>query len=72
MGSCLKLIHEGHLGLKKCKLIVKEIVYWPELNDQLEKLVLNCELCSKYSQSKCRQKPTMSLGQEIPLHLGPC
>ena len=68
--AVLKLIHEGHLGLNKFKLCVKEIVYWPGLNDQLEKLVLNCELCLKYSQSKCKLKPTKSLGQEIPLH--PC
>ena len=39
--AILKLIHDGHLGLNKCKLHAKEIVYWPGLNDQLEKLVLN-------------------------------
>ena len=33
----LKLIHEGHLGLTKCKLRAKETVYWPGLNDQLDK-----------------------------------
>ena len=40
----LKLIHEGHLGLTNCKLRAKETVYWPGLNDQLEKLILiaNC------------------------------
>ena len=32
----LKLIHEGHLGLTKCKLRAKETVYWPSLNNQLE------------------------------------
>ena len=38
----LKLIHEGHLGLTKCKLRAKETVcLLPGLNDQLEKLVLN-------------------------------
>ena len=47
--AVLKLIHEGHLGLNKCKLHAKETVYWPGLNDQLEKLILNCELCLKYS-----------------------
>ena len=46
--SVLKLIHEGNLGLNKCKLHAKETVYWPELNDQLEKMVLNCEFCLKY------------------------
>ena len=66
--AVLQLIHEGHLGLGKCKLRVKDTVYWPGLNDQLEKLVLNYELYLKYSHSKCKQKPSTSLGQEIPVH----
>ena len=56
------------MGLTKCKLHVKETVYWPELNEQLEKLILNCQLCLKYSQSKCKQPLHMSLGQEISIH----
>ena len=66
--AILKLIHEGHLGLTKCKLHTKEMVYWPGLNDQLEKLILSCPLCLKYSQSKHKQPSHMSLGQEIPIH----
>ena len=46
----------------------KETIYWPGLKEQLEKLVLNCELCLKYSQSKCKQLPNMTLGQEILIH----
>ena len=60
--ATLQLIHEGHLDLGKCKLTVKDTVYWPGLNDQLEKLVLNSELCLKYSYSKHKQKPSTSLG----------
>ena len=37
--AILRLIHRGHLGLNKCKLHTKDTVYWPGLNDQLEKLV---------------------------------
>ena len=66
--TVLKLIHEHHLGLNKCMLRAKDTVYWPGLNDQLERLVLNYDLCLKYSYSKHKQKPSMSLGQEIPLH----
>ena len=44
----------------------RNTVYWPRLNSQLEKLVLNCQLCLIYSQSKCKLTPNMSLGQEIP------
>ena len=61
-------IHEGHLGLGKCKLRAKDTVFWPGLNDQLEKLILNCELCLRYSHSKCKQKLSLSLGQEIPVN----
>ena len=63
--TILRMLHEGYLGLNKCKLQAKETVYWPGLNDQLEKLVLNCELCLKYSNSKCKQEPSLFLGQEV-------
>ena len=60
--STFNLIHEDFLCLKKCELRAKDTVYWPGLNEQLEKLVLNCELCLNYSCSKCKQKPSQSLG----------
>ena len=66
--ATLNLMHEGHLGLNKRKLRAKDTVYGPDLNDQLEKLVLNCELCLKYSHSKCKQKPNTPLEQEILVH----
>ena len=34
--AILKFIHEGHLGLNRCKLHAKDTVHWPGLNDQLE------------------------------------
>ena len=42
-------------------------VYWPGINGQLKQLVLNCQLCLKYSRSKKKQDTSSSLGQEIPL-----
>ena len=66
--AILKFIHEGYLGLTKCKLHAKKTVYWPGPNEWLEKLILNCQLCLKYSQSKCKQPSHMSLGQKIPIH----
>ena len=64
----LRLLHEGHLGLNKCKLRAKETVYWPGLNDQLEDLVLNCELFLQYSTAKCKLEPSLSLGYKVPLY----
>ena len=62
----LKQIHEGHLGFNKCQMRVKETVYWPGLNDQLENLILNCQLCLKYSKSKYKSIPPTALGHEVP------
>ena len=64
----LAMIHKSHLGLGKCKLQSKDMVYWLGINDQLEKLVLNCELCLKYSNAKSKQAPNRSLGQEVPIY----
>ena len=65
----LPYIHtHTHLGLVKYNLRAKDTVYGPGLNKQLEKLILNCELCLKYSLSKHKLKLSTSLGQEIPVH----
>ena len=44
-------------------------VYWPGINDQLKQLVLNCQLCLKYSRSKKKPDTRSLLGHEIPLSL---
>ena len=69
--AILKQIHKGHLQLNKSKLRAKETVYWPRLNTELEDLVLNCQLCLKYSTAKCKLEPSLALGQEVPYIHGP-
>ena len=58
----LRQIHDSHLGLTKCKLCAKQALYWPGLNDQLEQLILNCQLCLKYSRSKRKPDESSTLG----------
>ena len=65
--STLHQLHEGHLGFTKCYNCAQQTVYWPNLRKELEELVLNCQLCLKHSQAKCKPKPTPSFGQEIPV-----
>ena len=65
--STLHQLHEGHLGFTKCYNRAKQTVYWPNLRKELEEFVLNCQLCLKHSQAKCKPKPTPSFGQEIPV-----
>ena len=65
--STLQQLHEGHLGFTKCYNRAKQTVYWPNLRKELEEIVLNCQLCLKYSTAKRKPKPTPSFGQEIPV-----
>ena len=44
----------------------KETVYWLGMNEQLEQLILNCQLCLKYSRSKDKNTSSTALGHEIP------
>ena len=44
----------------------KETVYWPGMNEQLEQLIQNCQLCLSYSRSKDKNTPNTALGHEIP------
>ena len=44
----------------------KETMYWPGINEQLEQLILNCQLCLKYSRSKDKNTPNTALGHEVP------
>nr|XP_037291669.1 uncharacterized protein K02A2.6-like [Rhipicephalus microplus] len=42
-------IHEGHLGINKCKARARRLVFWPGLNGGIENLVKNCAVCQKYA-----------------------
>ena len=41
-------------------------MYWLGMNEPLEQLILNCQLCIKYSRSKDKNMPNTALGHEIP------
>ncbi|XP_040915366.1 uncharacterized protein K02A2.6-like [Toxotes jaculatrix] len=50
----LQRIHEGHLGVEKCKRRAREAVYWPGINKDIEEMIQKCETCLKhrYKQTK--------------------
>ena len=57
--SVLQLIHEDHLGIQKCKARARLCVYWPHINDNIEKTVKSCSVCSKYGSS-VQKEPMIS------------
>src|SRR5436190_5546137 len=53
--SMLNLVHESHLGVVKCKARARQILYWPNINRDIENLVLSCQICEKYRFSNSKE-----------------
>ena len=41
-------IHQGHLGMEKCKKRAREVVDWPRINAEITEFVSQCRTCLKY------------------------
>lgn len=59
----LRRLHEGHLGIEKCKRRARTAVYWPGINKDIENMIGTCETCNKY-QNKQAKEPM--LVQDFP------
>ena len=57
------LIHQGHLGIEKCKTRARDTFYWPGMNQEITDLVANCETCITFRNY--HQKETLK-PHEIP------
>ena len=44
----LKLIHQSHLGIVKCKHWARKVMYWPAMNTAIDEEVRNCSKCVMY------------------------
>ena len=53
--SVLQLIHEGHMGIEKCKARARLCVYWPHINEDIENTVKSCTVCNKFGNSIHRE-----------------
>ncbi|KAL7851936.1 hypothetical protein SRHO_G00177210 [Serrasalmus rhombeus] len=51
----LQRIHEGHLGVEKCKRRARETVYWPGINQDIERIITKCETCQKHRNKQTKQ-----------------
>ena len=54
--SILQLIHEGHLGIQKCKAQTRLCVYWPNINGDIEKTVKSYSVCNRHGNSNQKEQ----------------
>ena len=60
----LRLIHEGHQGINKCQRRARDNVWWSGINDDIMKLVSNCQTCCKFQAEKAQPM----IASEVPLY----
>ena len=61
----LERLHTGHQGIVKCRERARQLVWWPGLSAQLEKVVKNCRECCR--EQLQRAEPLMpSVLPELP------
>ncbi|XP_064410442.1 uncharacterized protein K02A2.6-like [Latimeria chalumnae] len=41
-------IHEGHMGIQKCRRRAREAIFWPSMNEDITKVVAACQTCQKF------------------------
>ena len=60
----LEKLHEGHFGIERTKLRARDMVYWLEINADIEALIKTCEICQ---ENGCRNNKDLVLAREIPM-----
>lgn len=53
--NMLNQLHYGHSGIEKCKARAREVVFWPGINQEIEKKVGQCKVCNKYQRRPMKQ-----------------
>uniref|UniRef100_A0A3Q2Z869 Gypsy retrotransposon integrase-like protein 1 n=2 Tax=Hippocampus comes TaxID=109280 RepID=A0A3Q2Z869_HIPCM len=48
----LEKIHEGHLGIEKCKKRARQLMFWPRMNQDIANQVSRCAICLKYQANQ--------------------
>ncbi|PIC27952.1 hypothetical protein B9Z55_020036 [Caenorhabditis nigoni] len=49
--AVLKQLHEGHPGMVRMKQLARSFVYWPMMDDDVEKVVARCNTCQVHGKT---------------------
>ena len=51
----LKQLHVGHQGIEKTRLLARETIYWPGINDDISKMIKTCPLCQEFQEANTKE-----------------
>ena len=59
----LEQLYSNHMDIEKMRLFARELVYWGNMNADIENLIKQCATCLKYQQTQPQEK---TLPYEVP------
>lgn len=62
----LKIIHEGHMGNERCRNQIKDVLFWPYINNDIKNIVESCEICVNYRRSNARESMISHTIPDLP------
>ena len=64
----LNKLHDSHMGIAKIKLMARTLVYWPQWNEDTEKLCTECSVCHQ-NQNMPTNVPKFQVKAMYPGHI---
>ncbi|XP_053305893.1 uncharacterized protein K02A2.6-like [Spea bombifrons] len=64
----LQKIHEGHLGIQKCKRRAREVLFWPSMMSDIAALVSSCHTCQSFQPASPKEPLLQEDMVKIPWH----
>ena len=61
----LEQLHHGHMGIERSRRLARESVYWPGINEDINKLIKSCDTCQEMQPSQ-QKEPLQP--HDIPPH----
>ncbi|CAI6364864.1 unnamed protein product [Macrosiphum euphorbiae] len=62
----LKLIHEGHMGIERCRNQIKDVLFWPGISNDIKNIVESCEVCLKYRNNNAKEPMISHAVPDLP------
>ena len=62
----LHKMHIGHLEREKCKYRARQVVFWPNMNQDIDNVIGSCEVCLKYQLKQSKEPLKPYLAATIP------
>ena len=53
--NMLERIHEGHLGAEKQKRLARDVIFWPNMNKDIDEMVKGCGACQKFRPAQPKE-----------------